>query len=67
MLEKSVGRHGYSGQPMKEYLQKEHGWEFESVKRTELHTFKVMPRRWVVERTIGWLMNYRRLCRNYEY
>ena len=28
--------------------------------------FKVLPRRWVVERTFGWLMNYRRLCRNYE-
>jgi len=29
--------------------------------------FVLLPRRWVVERTFGWLMNYRRLCRNYEY
>lgn len=28
--------------------------------------FKVIPRRWVVERTFGWLMNYRRLARDYE-
>ncbi|MCA1695317.1 MAG: transposase [Actinobacteria bacterium] len=25
-----------------------------------------MPRRWVVERTFGWLMRYRRLVRDYE-
>lgn len=38
----------------------------EIVKRNELHTFKVLPRRWVVERTFGWLGRYRRLNRDYE-
>jgi transposase len=28
--------------------------------------FTVLPRRWVVERTFGWLMRYRRLVRDYE-
>jgi putative transposase len=28
--------------------------------------FKVLPRRWVVERTFGWLGRYRRLSRDYE-
>ncbi|MFD5081665.1 IS5 family transposase [Kitasatospora sp. NPDC058406] len=28
--------------------------------------FAVQPRRWVVERTLGWLMNHRRLARDYE-
>jgi transposase len=28
--------------------------------------FVVLPRRWVVERTFGWLMRYRRLVRDYE-
>jgi transposase len=36
------------------------------IKRTELHTFQVVPRRWVVERTFGWLLRYRRLVRDYE-
>lgn len=39
----------------------------EIVKRSDDQKgFKILPRRWVVERTFGWLMNYRRLCRNYE-
>ena len=28
--------------------------------------FVVVPRRWVVERTFGWLMRHRRLVRDYE-
>lgn len=30
-------------------------------------SFKVIPRRWVVERTLGWLGRYRRLSKDYEY
>jgi putative transposase len=36
------------------------------VKRSALHAFKVLPRRWVVERTFGWLGRSRRLSRDYE-
>ena len=38
----------------------------EMVKRTEAHTFRVLPRRGVVERMFGWLGRYRRLNRDYE-
>ena len=38
----------------------------EIVKRSDLHVFKVLPRRWVVERTFGWFGRYRRLSRDYE-
>lgn len=39
----------------------------EVVKRSDdTHGFKVLPRRWVVERTFGWLMHHRRLVRDYE-
>jgi transposase len=37
------------------------------VKRSDDTTgFAVLPRRWVVERTFGWLLRYRRLIRDYE-
>ncbi|WP_150135859.1 transposase [Streptomyces hyaluromycini] len=37
------------------------------VKRTDDATgFVVLPRRWVVERTLSWLMRSRRLVRDYE-
>ncbi|MGW1752352.1 IS5 family transposase [Streptomyces sp. NPDC002092] len=39
----------------------------EVVKRTDdTKGFVVLPRRWVVERTLSWLMHSRRLCRYYE-
>jgi transposase len=38
----------------------------EVVKRNELHTFVVLPLRWVVERTFGWLDKCRRLWKNCE-
>ena len=38
----------------------------EVVKRNELHTFVVLPKRWVVERTFGWLEQCRRLWKNCE-
>jgi len=28
--------------------------------------FKVQPKRWIIERTFGWLVKSRRLCRDYE-
>jgi len=37
------------------------------VKRTDdVRGFVVVPRRWVVERTFGWLSRHRRLVRDYE-
>ena len=35
-------------------------------KRSELHTFKVMPKCWVVERSFAWLEKNRRLWKNCE-
>ena len=41
--------------------------EVEVVKRSDdVQGFKLLPRRWVVERTFGWLMRHRRLVRDYE-
>ena len=39
----------------------------EVVRRSDTQQgFKVLPRRWVVERTFGWMIRWRRLVRDYE-
>jgi putative transposase len=44
------------------------GWKLEVVKRSrDAKGFVILPRRWVVERTFGWLGRYRRLSRDYEH
>ena len=42
-------------------------WELHIVKKEEnINTFKVLPKRWIVERTFAWLDNCRRLSKDYE-
>jgi putative transposase len=43
------------------------GWRLEVVPRpAHQHTFQVLPRRWVVERTFAWLGRCRRLSKDFE-
>lgn len=43
-------------------------WSLVIIKRTDTEPgFRLLPKRWVVERTFGWLSNYRRLNRHYEF
>ena len=41
-------------------------WIIEIVKRNELHNFVVLPKRWIVERTLAWISRNRRLARDFE-
>lgn len=59
---------GYAGKLIawaKEML----GYDVEVVKRSDInkHHFVVLPKRWIVERTLSWLYRYRRLSKDYEY
>ena len=48
-------------------LEKISQWTLEIVKRSDDVTgFKVLPRRWVVERTFAWLGRNRRLAKDFE-
>lgn len=58
---------GYSGKPFAKAVAQLCGADVEVVKRDELHKFVVLPMRWVVERTFGWLDKSRRLWKNCEY
>ena len=50
-----------------DWVRTECGWELTITKRSDKEKgFKVVPKRWVVERTFGWLGRYRRLSKDYE-
>jgi len=57
---------GYSGKPFADAVADKLGATVEVAKRNELHTFQVMPKRWVVERSFAWLEKSRRLWKNCE-
>jgi transposase len=57
---------GYDGAPLTTWIRSVANITVQIIKRTELHVFRVVPRRWVVERSFGWLLRYRRLVRDYE-
>lgn len=57
---------GYTGEPFAEKVKDILGATVEVAKRSELHKFAVIPKRWVVERSFGWLEKCRRLWKNCE-
>jgi transposase len=57
---------GYNGKPLTTWAQKIAAITVVVVARASPHSFQVVRRRWVIERTFGWLMRYRRLVRDYE-
>jgi len=56
----------YTGEPFAQRMAMVLGAEVEVAKRSELHKFAVMPKRWVVERSFSWLEKCRRLWKNCE-
>ena len=57
---------GYTGKPFAKAVRQLLGATVEVVRRDELHTFVVLPKRWVVERSFAWLEKCRRLWKNCE-
>jgi transposase len=57
---------GYTGQPFADGIMERLQATVQVVKRNELHTFAVLPKRWVVERSFAWLEKCRRLWKNCE-
>lgn len=59
---------GYTGEPFAEGVREILGEAItvQIARRSELHTFKVMPKRWIVERSFAWLEKNRRLWKNCE-
>ena len=57
----------YNGPKLREALAKFGDWTIEIVKRAaDAAGFQLLPRRWVVERTLAWLNRNRRLAKDFE-
>lgn len=57
---------GYAGKPV-DWVKQFYHWVLEIVKRMDdIKGFVLLPHRWVVERTFGWLNRWSRLSKDYE-
>lgn len=67
-LTKILADGGYRGN-LADWVLDKYGWELEVVLRPNEcpSKFKVIPKRWIVERTFAWLENFRRLTIDYEF
>ena len=65
-IKKVLADGGYSGENFADAVRKISNAEVEVVRRNELHKFLVLPKRWIVERSFGWLDKCRRLWKNCE-
>lgn len=67
-IQSVLGDSGYVGQPFAQGVREILGGHVtvQIAKRSELHTFKDMPKRWIVERSFAWLQKNSRLWKNCE-
>lgn len=65
-IKKVVADGGYSGAAIIEWVKNTLSWELEIVSRDKQKQFKVLPKRWIVERTLAWISYSRRSSRDYE-
>ena len=65
-LKKVLCDGGYTGEVFATKIKSLIGAEVEIAKRSEVHKFEVMPKRWIAERSFGWLDKCRRLWKNCE-
>jgi len=65
-LKKILGDGGYAGDRLVKLARKHLKADFEGVPRGDEAGFKVIPKRWVVERSIAWFSWFRRLSKDYE-
>ena len=58
---------GYAGEKLRDALRSIGKWTIEIIKRSDTAKgFELLPRRWVVERTLAWLNRNRRLAKDFE-
>jgi transposase len=66
VIERVFAEAGYQGPVVAAAVVKTGSWTIEIVKRNEMHRFVVLPKRWIVERTLAWISRCRRLTKDFE-
>jgi len=64
-LQKIYADGGYRGE-LKDIVKKELGYALQIILRHKVKKFIPLAKRWIVERTFAWLLNFRRLAVDYE-
>lgn len=66
-IERIYADGGYQGPRVRAAAARTGTWKIEIVKRSDIAKgFVVLPKRWVVERTLAWISRNRRLSRDFE-
>jgi transposase len=65
-IKRIIGDAGYQGPKMAASVARTGRWKLEIVRRCDRHRFVILPKRWIVERSLAWISRNRRLARDYE-
>ena len=65
-IQRIIADAAYQGAKMAASVARTGRWTLEIVRRCDRHRFLVLPKRWIVERTLAWISRNRRLARDYE-
>ena len=67
LVQPSFADGGYAADKLRQALRRIGKWTVEIIKRSDVAKgFELLPRRWVVERTLAWLNRNRRLAKDFE-
>jgi transposase len=65
-IDRVIGDAGYQGAKVEDAVRRTGHWQLQIVRRCDRHRFVVLPKRWIVERTLAWISRNRRLARDFE-
>ena len=65
-IERIFADANYQGPKLATALAKTGSWTLEIVRRNDVPRFEVLPKRWIVERTLAWISRCRRLAKDFE-
>lgn len=61
-----IADRAYAGEKTAQAIAELGPWRLEIVRRNDKDPFRVLPKRWIVERTLAWLGRCRRLAKDFE-